>query len=385
MAEARYLLLVDDEQNILSALKRELNDWAYEHGLEILTAGLAKIALEILVEKGDRVVVVISDLKMPQMKGSDFLQIVRNIYPDIITMLLTGFSETDEVIKAVRAGIFNYILKPWDSEYLLSEVGKAFSHGELKRQNIQYLKSMQEELKWAGEMQKAILKPSLPKSDGIEFRASYRPVPSLFCGGDYYDVISLSADKYLLLIGDVGGSGVRAAFITGILKSIIFSEYVRLCLGKEFSPGEFLTWLNDRMNFELRQTAGIAITFFAGVIDLRARGLKYANAGHTHPFLVRGTNAIELLVSGKSLGFSNSTLFVEQYVALQSNDILTLYTDGLTGFGDTQLPSSIKAADLFGRVPYSSDYHRKLMTNALELAKKEDFQDHLTILTARIL
>ncbi len=381
----RYVLLVDDEQNILSALKRELNDWAYENQLEIVTAGLAKTGLEILAEKGADTVIVISDLKMPQMKGSDFLQIVRDTYPDIVTILLTGFSETEEVIKAVRAGIFNYILKPWDSDYLLSEIRKAFMHGELKRQNDQYLKTIQEELKWAGEMQKALLKPSLPKSEGVEFRVSYRPVPALFCGGDYYDVISLSADKYLLLIGDVGGSGVRAAFITGILKSIIFSEYIRTSMSKDFSPGEFLSWLNNRMNFELRQTSGISITFFAGVLDVRARGLKYANAGQTHPFVLRGSAATELLVSGKGFGFSNSTMFPEQYVSLQPFDILTLYTDGLIAFDDGNKQQAIKPAELFGQVPYSPDYHRRLMQKSAELAGVPDMTDHLTILTAKLL
>lgn len=381
----RYVLLVDDEQNILSALKRELSDWAYASGLEILTAGLAKTGLEILAQKGADTVIVVSDLKMPQMKGSDFLQIVRDTYPDIVTILLTGFSETEEVIKAVRAGIFNYILKPWDSEYLLSEIKKAFLHGELKRQNDRYMQTIQEELKWAGEMQKSLLKPSLPKSEGVEFRVSYRPVPALFCGGDYYDVIPLSADKYLLLIGDVGGSGVRAAFITGILKSIIFSEYIRTSMSKDFSPGEFLSWLNNRMNFELRQTAGISITFFAGVLDVRSRGLTYSNAGQTHPFLLRGGTANELPVSGKGFGFSNSTMFAEQYTALQPSDILTLYTDGLISFADGEKQASVKGAELFSLVPYSPDYHRRLMQKSAELAGVSDFTDHLTILTAKLL
>ena len=59
------------------------------------------------------------------------------------------------------------MLKPWDSDYLVAELQKAFEYGELKRQNARYLKTMEEELKWAGEMQKAILKPSLPRTEGV--------------------------------------------------------------------------------------------------------------------------------------------------------------------------------------------------------------------------
>ena len=216
---SRYIILVDDEQNILKALRRELRDWAKSHDLEILIANSGRKGLELLAERGKDVVVVVSDLKMPEMKGSEFLQTARKLYPEIVTILLTGFSETEEIIKAVSAGIFSYMLKPWDSIYLVSEMQKAFEYGEIRRQNAIYLKTMEDELKWAGEMQKAILKPSLPRCEGVEFRASYRPVPALYCGGDYYDVICLSTDRYLLLVGDVAGHGVRAALVTSILKA----------------------------------------------------------------------------------------------------------------------------------------------------------------------
>ena len=113
---SRCVLLVDDEQNILNSLNRELRDWALERKLEILTAISGRKGLELLAERGEDAVIVVSDLKMPEMKGSDFLTEVRRLYPDIVTILLTGFSETEEVIKAVSAGIFSYMLKPWDSD-----------------------------------------------------------------------------------------------------------------------------------------------------------------------------------------------------------------------------------------------------------------------------
>ncbi|NLJ09821.1 MAG: response regulator, partial [Treponema sp.] len=202
----------------------------------MLPAPHAIKALEILKEKGTETLLVVSDLRMPEMKGSDFLQIVRDTYPHILAILLIGFSETEEVIKAVRAGIFSYILKPWDSEYLLAEINKAYETAILKQEHDALVKRIQEELKWAGEMQKALLRPVLPQSSLVEYRVSYRPVPQLYCGGDYYDVITLSPDKYLLLLGDVAGHGVRAAFVTGILKAIIYPEFVRAHLSKNITP-----------------------------------------------------------------------------------------------------------------------------------------------------
>jgi sigma-B regulation protein RsbU (phosphoserine phosphatase) len=382
---SRCLVLVDDERNVLNALGRELRDWAIERKLEILTALSGNDGLQVLAERGADTVIVVSDLKMPGMKGSDFLLQVREKFPDIITILLTGYSDTDEVIKAVRAGIFSYMLKPWDSDYLVAELQKAFEYGELKRQNASYLKLMEEELKWAGEMQKALLRPSLPRTEGLEFRASYRPVPALYCGGDYYDVIPLTGERYLLLIGDVAGHGVRAAFVTGILKAIIYPEYLRASVGKPFSPGAFLGWLNERLNFELRSASGLIVTFFAGLLDTRDRSFRYANAGQTHPVLMREGRASELPVSGSGLGFASSISYAEQVVGISQGDVLTLYTDGLVEIGCAEGADPLKPLPLFEGVEYSADYHRRLLEAALARSGRADFDDDVTLLTARIL
>ena len=386
MASAkRCVVLVDDEQNILNSLARELHDWARERKLEIVAKISAREGLAFLAGRGAETAIVVSDLRMPEMKGSDFLLAVREKYPEIVTVLLTGYSETEEVIKAVRAGIFSFMLKPWDSEYLLGELQKAFEHGELKRQNARYMRTMEEELRWAGEMQKAMLRPTLPRSEGVEFRASYRPVPGLYCGGDYYDAIFLGADRYLLLVGDVAGHGVKAAFVTGILKAVIFPEYVRARIGREFHPGEFLSWLNERMNFELRSSSGLIITFLAGVLDPKAGSFSYANAGQNHPFLVRGGKALELLVAGSGLGFAGSIAYAEQAVELRPGDALTLYTDGLVEAGCSEGCPPARAQEIFEGLEYSPEYHRKLMESALAASGRPDFDDDVTILTAKLL
>ena len=379
------MLLVDDEPNITNAIRRELSDWAEERSIEILTASSAQIGLNLLETRGKDTAIIISDLKMPEMKGSDFLLAVKQKYPHIVSILLTGYSETEEVIKAVSAGIFSYLLKPWQPAYLLSQVQKAFDHGQALRQNAEYLKTIEEELRWAGEMQKAILKPNIVKSDGVEFRTSYRPVPGLYCGGDYYDVIFLGSDRYLLLIGDVAGHGVKAAFITGILKAIIYPEYVRGIIGKDFSPAAFLSWLNDRMNFEFRSTSSMLITFFAGVLDVKNMNLKYANAGHDHPFVIRGGIPNELPVSGTGLGFVQSVMYPEQILRMQCGDLLLLYTDGLVEIDCHEGKGPVKLQSLLQSIAPGDDYHRRLLNAALAEASAVDFVDDVTVLTAKLL
>jgi len=234
-------------------------------------------------------------------------------------------------------------------------------------------------------MQKTILRPNIPKSDGVEFRSSYRPVQGLYCGGDYYDVIVVGADRYLVLIGDVAGHGVKAAFVTGILKAIIYPEYIRSIIGKEFSPGAFLSWLNERMNFEFRSTSNMLITFFAGVLDMKKMIFNYANAGHDHPFIIRSGKCTELPVSGTSIGVVKSITYSEQVVRVSSGDLLLLYTDGLVEINCQSDRNPIKLRPLLEKVETGDDYHRRLFAAALEDASAKNFDDDVTILTVRIL
>ncbi len=382
VTDSPHILFVDDEENILSALKRELRPWAKERRVAIETVTSAQGALDLLKERPEDFHVVVSDLRMPVMKGSDLLVEIRDKWPEIVTMLLSGYSEVEEIMKAVKAGAFSYLLKPWDTDYLTSELEKALEHHEVKRENKRYRAMLEEELRWAGEMQRALLKPNPLKAEGVEFRSSWRPVPGLFCGGDYYDVIALSPGRYLMLVGDVAGHGVRGALVTGMLKAIIYPEYVRNALGKRFSPGAFLSWLNDRLNFELRKTSGLMVCFFAGVLDREELSFTYANAGMEHPYLVRNGQPIELPASGSALGFAASVMYPERQIQLEIGDGLFVYSDGLVEHGESSTRISIK--ETLAAETYGADYHRRVMDAALARMKQAAFTDDVTIMTARV-
>lgn len=380
------MLLVDDEANILSSLKRELHEWAQRNAVELRTASSAPEGLKLLASLAPQIALIVSDLKMPEMLGSDFLLEVRDYYPWIVTILLTGFSETQELMKAVRAGIFSYILKPWEHDYLVAELDKALESRRMRAAADARAKAIDEELRWAGEMQRALMKPTLASSEGVEFRTSYRPMTGLYCSGDYYDVIGMGPGRFLLLVGDVAGHGVKAAFVTGILKAVIYPEYLQATGGKSFSPAAFLAWLNTRMNFELRKSSGMIITFLAGLIDLQAGTFTYANAGQPHPFLLGGGAPRELPVAGSSLGFAPSVSYVDRAENVRTGDVIVVFTDGLV---EHRLPDGssldISAAGILSAVPYGEDYHKRLFEAALAAAERTDFDDDVAILSARIL
>jgi diguanylate cyclase (GGDEF)-like protein/PAS domain S-box-containing protein len=123
----RTLLLVDDEPGILSALKRLFR----REGYNVLSAGSGAEGLELLATQ--EIGVVISDARMPGMSGGEFLGKVRDLYPDAVRMMLSGYTDLDAVTKAVNSGeLFSFLTKPWDDAELLETVRDAFRRYELR-------------------------------------------------------------------------------------------------------------------------------------------------------------------------------------------------------------------------------------------------------------
>ena len=128
----RSLLLVDDEPPILASLKRLFR----REGYTILTAGSGMEGLQLLAS--GEIGVVISDARMPEMSGGEFLGKVREMYPDTVRMMLSGYTDLKAVTSAVNRGeLFCFLTKPWDDAELLETVRDAFRHFELRRQGRQ--------------------------------------------------------------------------------------------------------------------------------------------------------------------------------------------------------------------------------------------------------
>ena len=139
------LLFIDDEANILSALKRLFQPLGYN----ILTAKNGPEALALL-EK-ETVDLVISDMRMPQMTGAELLEQMRGKWPDVVRILLTGYSDMTSTIAAINRGeIYRYISKPWDDNDIVLTVRDALERKHLlaEKKRLEALTSRQnEELK----------------------------------------------------------------------------------------------------------------------------------------------------------------------------------------------------------------------------------------------
>jgi len=124
--EPPTILCVDDEPNILSALRRLFRS----EGFQVKTAVGGAAGLALL--ETETVDLVISDMRMPEMDGAEFLQKVRERTPDTVRLLLTGYSEVTSIIGAINRGeIYRYITKPWDDHDIVLIVRQALERKAL--------------------------------------------------------------------------------------------------------------------------------------------------------------------------------------------------------------------------------------------------------------
>ncbi|MDA8094442.1 MAG: response regulator [Betaproteobacteria bacterium] len=127
----RTLLLVDDEPNIISALVRVLRP----DGYRILRAQSGREGLALLAR--DDVGVILSDQRMPEMTGVEFLSEVKDRFPDTVRLVLSGYTDLNSITDAINRGaIYRFLTKPWEDDLLRENVREAFHRHEIQLENL---------------------------------------------------------------------------------------------------------------------------------------------------------------------------------------------------------------------------------------------------------
>jgi serine phosphatase RsbU (regulator of sigma subunit) len=182
------------------------------------------------------------------------------------------------------------------------------------------------DLALAAEVQRRLLPPQPPAS-AIGTMAAFT-MPARAIGGDFYDFVDLPDNRIGIALADIAGKGIAAALLTSVVQAslrVISDE-------SDIAPAQ----LASRMNrFLHRATAsnGYA-TFFYAQLDATARRMRYVNAGHNPPYLVRRTPAAvevtELAVGGMVLGLFPDVDYEDAAVDIQTGDLFVAFTDGVT-------------------------------------------------------
>jgi len=138
MTSNSTLLIVDDELEILKAMKRQ-----FRRKYRVFTAIDADAALKTLSQ--ENIQVIISDQRMPQMTGTELFDKIKHHYPDAVRIILTGYSDIQAVIDSINKGnVYQYLTKPWNNDELDDIVEKSFEHFWLINKNQKLLMELKE-------------------------------------------------------------------------------------------------------------------------------------------------------------------------------------------------------------------------------------------------
>lgn len=247
-------------------------------------------------------------------------------------------------------------------------------------------KRILQELAAAQSVQKRLLPTVLPQIDNIRVAASC--IPALEVGGDYYDFFRLDDHRLGVLIGDVSGKGMSAAFYITLAKGVIVSQ-----IHQAGSPADVLKGVNSLVYGVLER--GKFISLIYGILDTRTREFIYANAGHNPPLHRRADtpHSTEFIrTKGMAIGLDNGKVFNQvmknHSLVLNEGDILLLYTDGVTEaldyngneYGDERMQATVAAS------PSGADsVVSTLVSTVMNFIGKAKQHDDITVVAVEII
>ena len=228
------LLYVDDEEHNLISFEA-----TFRKEYKVLTAKSAEDGIAIM--RGNDIKLVITDQRMPEMTGIQFLEKIAPEFPDTIRMILTGFSDIGVIIDAINSGrVFRYITKPWDENELRMTIENAKQLFGLQISNRELMTSLQQKVEEQEQTLKLfiryvpeqVVKKTLENSQEAIFQGELRDVAVLFCDirgftpmseelspkevvsflNDYYTIMSEIVKQYNGTVNQFVGDEIFAAF-----------------------------------------------------------------------------------------------------------------------------------------------------------------------------
>jgi sigma-B regulation protein RsbU (phosphoserine phosphatase) len=398
------LLVVEDSPNFAEILQRLLSTLGADLPFAPKWVDTAEKAIEE-ISRADYTLVLL-DYKLPGANGLTVLTHIRSLplprQPAVI--MLTGMGNEAVAVEAMKCGAKDYLSKDnLDMPSLLRAITSALERKRLEEQVARYSDEVREkntqmetDLGLAREIQQAFLPqryPTFPRDaiapeSALHFHHRYHPTGAV--GGDFFNVLPISDTEAGVLICDVMGHGVRAALVTAMVRGL-----AEELLPTAAEPARFLTEINHRLLATLAQTRSpmFASAFYV-VIDLARGELRYSNAGHPNPLLVRrSAGLVESLDCpgsrpGPVLGVFEESVYPLCRKALARHDLIVLFTDGIyevegadgKEYGQDRLLAAVRQrADL----PVDQLFD-ELLADVQQYAGKHGFVDDVCIVGAEV-
>lgn len=327
------ILSVDDELDLELLLTQYFRRKIRKGEYEFFFAHNGIEALQTLLEHPD-IDIVLSDINMPEMDGLTLLKKLKDRNnPALKVIMVSAYGEMGNIRTAMNNGAFDFAMKPIDLDDLQLTIDKAIDE-------INFIKSTQKEhtqlvdikgdLALAAEIQLAILPHTFPPQPPFEVYAGKANVHATMkaakdVGGDFYDLYRIDDEHLGFCIADVSGKGVPAALFMAISHTLL-----RFAGKNAIEPTTVITDSNTILATESFDS--MFVTLFYGVYNTTTGEIRYVNAGHNAPYIVRRNGEVEELsgCGNICLGVMPDVPFNASSVTLNPGDAIVTFTDGVT-------------------------------------------------------
>jgi serine phosphatase RsbU (regulator of sigma subunit) len=341
------ILVVDDNENNRELLSRRIRDQGYK----VITAKNGKEAIKE-INKGNYDLIIL-DIIMPEIDGYQVLKWLKDSqWRNIPVIMISALDELDSVVKCIEMGAEDYLQKPFNPVLLKARVNACLEKKKLRDQENLYLEKLacanEEITKLNGQLKaenvrmsaelniaKKIQQMVLPKEEEIEEIgdldiAGYMESADEV-GGDYYDVICHEG-SVKIGIGDVTGHGLES----GILMLMLQTAILTLTEAKKISPINPIHFLNilNRTIYNNIQRMNLDRHLTLTILDYRDNKITISGQ-HEKVILIKNSGELEI-IDTSALGFyiglelEIDDFFDFKQIPLEENDVLVLYTDGIT-------------------------------------------------------
>lgn len=238
------------------------------------------------------------------------------------------------------------------------------------------------ELSFARKVQRELFPRELPRTGGLELAAIC--IPARGISGDYYDVVALEDGRHILAVADISGKGISAAILMAHVHALL-----RVLASLDTNPSSVCARLSRHLH-QVTDASRFATLFYADWTP-RERRLRYVNAGHNPPLLMRADSASMLSEGGIPLGIVPEPSYEMGDLVLEPGNLLVLYSDGITEasqldgaerveFGEERLRRIV--AEARHRRPAEIQKH---VLEAVRAFSAKEPEDDMTLMVVKVL
>ena len=320
------ILIVDDEPKNLKLLQIRLKSIGYE----VCTGTNGLEGYEIAQK--EKPAIIVSDLMMPNVDGIEFLKKIRadESLKDVGFILLTARDTHDSTVEGLSVGADDYITKPFDPEELFARIKTNMRVSNLQeeiKEKINELvekdKKIQADLETAKIFQQALLPAKLPENETVKFGIKYQLSEKV--GGDIYDIFEIDKNNIGILIFDVLGQGVSAAFVSAMARMVVTNNERFY-----FSPALLLQSVNEQLCTNIKTDCSLNI--FYAILNVKSKTITYSKNSHPNSFLFRQDKGVieQLTTESTEIGKDEKARFEEKEIKLGNGDKIILFSNGVS-------------------------------------------------------